>query len=96
VTLPRLVQDFTGLLSRTAETGSGVLAGAANLVMSTSPDDFGLVSTSPGASPGLNLSQLNLVLYGLLLIAFLIFEPLGLYGIWVRIRNYWKAWPFTY
>jgi branched-chain amino acid transport system permease protein len=96
VTLPRLVQDFTGLLSRTAETGSGVFAGAANFVMSTNPDDFGFVSTSPGASPGLNLSQLNLVLYGLLLIAFLIFEPLGLYGIWVRIRNYWKAWPFTY
>lgn len=96
VTLPRLVQDFTGLLSRTAEAGSGVFAGAANFVMSTNPDDFGLVSTSPGASPGLNLSQLNLVLYGLLLIAFLIFEPLGLYGIWIRIRNYWKAWPFTY
>ena len=30
------------------------------------------------------------------LIIFLIFEPLGLYGIWLRIRNYWKGWPFTY
>ena len=26
---------------------------------------------------------------------FLLFEPLGLYGIWVKIRNYWKGWPFT-
>jgi branched-chain amino acid transport system permease protein len=40
--------------------------------------------------------QANQVLYGLLIIGFLIFEPLGLYGIWLRIRNYWKGWPFTY
>jgi branched-chain amino acid transport system permease protein len=26
----------------------------------------------------------------------LIFEPLGLYGIWLRVRNYWKGWPFSY
>jgi len=26
----------------------------------------------------------------------LILEPMGLYGIWIRIRNYWKAWPFSY
>ena len=25
-----------------------------------------------------------------------LFEPLGLYGIWVKIRNYWKGWPFSY
>ena len=30
------------------------------------------------------------------MIIFLLFEPLGLYGIWIKIRNYWKGWPFTY
>ena len=20
----------------------------------------------------------------------------GLYGIWLKIRNYWKRWPFSY
>jgi branched-chain amino acid transport system permease protein len=35
-------------------------------------------------------------LYGALIIAFLIFEPRGLFGIWFRIRNYWKGWPFSY
>ena len=64
--------------------------------MSTGPDDFGLVSTLAGKSPGFNVSQLNILIYGLILIIFLIFEPLGLYGIWRRIRNYWKGWPFTY
>ena len=96
VTLPRLVQDFTDLLSETAESGSGVMSSISNIFVSTSPDDFGLISTAAGNSPGLNVSQFNLVLYGVLLIIFLIFEPLGLYGIWIRIRNYWKGWPFTY
>ena len=38
----------------------------------------------------------NQIIYGLLIIIFLIFEPLGLYGIWIRVRNYWKGWPFSY
>jgi branched-chain amino acid transport system permease protein len=40
--------------------------------------------------------QFERILFGLLIVGFLIFEPLGLYGIWIRIRNYWKAWPFSY
>ena len=96
IILPRLVQDFTGLLASTVETSSGFFASAAGVFVSTSMDDPGIVSTLPGTSPGLNVAQFNVVLYGLLLIGFLIFEPLGLYGIWIRVRNYWKAWPFTY
>lgn len=45
---------------------------------------------------GLSPAQLQGVLYGLLIIGFLIFEPRGLYGIWLRVRNYFKAWPFSY
>lgn len=44
----------------------------------------------------LSVFQLEAILYGLLIIGFLIFEPRGLFGIWVRIRNYWKGWPFSY
>lgn len=44
----------------------------------------------------LSTSQLERVVFGLLIVGFLIFEPLGLYGIWIRARNYWKAWPFSY
>lgn len=43
-----------------------------------------------------NVFQLETVLYGGLIIVFLIFEPRGLFGIWIRVRNYWKAWPFSY
>jgi len=52
---------------------------------------------SGGQQGGLiTTQQLEQILYGLLIVAFLIFEPRGLYGLWVRIRNYWRAWPFSY
>ncbi len=50
-----------------------------------------------GGSGGfLNVFQLERILYGALIIVFVIFEPRGIYGLWVRARNYWKAWPFSY
>ncbi len=93
--LPRVVDDFTRLMGSTAE-GEGIFSNVADLFVSTEIGDFGLISTLAGTSPGLTIFQFNLVLYGLLLIVFLIFEPLGLFGIWVRMKNYWKSWPFTY
>ncbi len=45
---------------------------------------------------GITFQLAEAILYGLLIIVFLIFEPRGLFGIWIRIRNYWKAWPFSY
>jgi branched-chain amino acid transport system permease protein len=96
ILLPRLVRDFTGWMEGVVESGDGLLAGILDIFVSTETGDFGLVNTSAGVAPGLGIDQLNLVIYGLLIILFLIFEPLGLYGIWLRIRNYWKGWPFTY
>ncbi len=40
--------------------------------------------------------QLQTLLYGVFIVVFVILEPRGLFGLWVRIRNYWKAWPFSY
>ncbi len=34
------------------------------------------------------------IVFGLILIAIIVFEPLGLYGIWIRTKLYWKTWPF--
>jgi len=36
------------------------------------------------------------VLFSVLVLVFLIFEPLGLFGIWMRIKRYFMAWPFRY
>jgi branched-chain amino acid transport system permease protein len=30
------------------------------------------------------------------IILFLLLEPYGLFGIWIRIKRYWKTWPYTY
>ncbi len=58
------------------------------------PDLPPAVSGSATETP--NVFQVETILYGLLIVAFLLFEPRGLFGIWVRIRNYWKGWPFSY
>jgi branched-chain amino acid transport system permease protein len=93
-TLPRIVENTTAFLE-TQLTDGGWLAPIADLIIRTDGADFGLVSTVNNG-PGLSVAQANGLLFGLLIAVFLIFEPLGLYGIWIRIRNYWKGWPFTY
>ncbi len=42
-----------------------------------------------GGSPGLQL-----VVFGLILMAFLLFEPQGLYGRWVKVRTYLELFPY--
>jgi branched-chain amino acid transport system permease protein len=42
-----------------------------------------------GQAPGLQG-----VVYGMVLIAFVLFEPLGLYGRWLKIRTYLQSFPF--
>ena len=36
----------------------------------------------------------NYTAFGLVMILFLLFEPQGLVGIWLRIKNYFLLWPF--
>jgi branched-chain amino acid transport system permease protein len=38
----------------------------------------------------------NYAAFGLVMILFLIFEPLGLVGIWHRVQIYFLLWPFRY
>ena len=48
------------------------------------------------AGPGLTVFTLNQLIFGLLIIVFLVAEPLGLAGIWARLRLYFRTWPFSY
>ena len=34
-------------------------------------------------------------IFGLIMLLFIIFQPLGLYGMWLKIRIYWKIFPFN-
>jgi branched-chain amino acid transport system permease protein len=40
------------------------------------------------------LPHFSNVLFGLILVLIVIFEKMGLYGIWLRIKIYWRTWPF--
>jgi len=93
-TLPRIVENTTDFLEVQVET-QGWFAPIADLIIRTDGSDFGIVSVVNNG-PGLSVAQTNGLLFGLFIVLFLIFEPLGLYGVWLRIRNYWKGWPFTY
>jgi branched-chain amino acid transport system permease protein len=48
-----------------------------------------LLPAAIGGSPGLQP-----VIFGLVLMAFLLFEPLGLYGRWVKVRTYLELFPY--
>jgi len=36
------------------------------------------------------------LIFALIILGFLLFEPLGLVGLWLRIKRYFLAWPFRY
>lgn len=52
--------------------------------------------TRVGGSGGISVFTLNTALFGVLIVGFLLFEPLGLAELWRRTKNYFKAWPFSY
>ncbi len=40
------------------------------------------------------VSNIQYIVFGTIMIAIMLFEPLGLYGIWIRTKKYWRTWPF--
>jgi branched-chain amino acid transport system permease protein len=93
------VQFIAMVLIGGAGTVSGTLMGALFISLLPTltravPDYLPWISEQVTDVP--NVFQLEQILYGLLIVGFLLFEPRGLFGIWVRIRNYWKSWPFSY
>ena len=41
-------------------------------------------------------AQFRLILFGALIMFFLVVEPEGLNRLWLNIRNYFRVWPFSY
>lgn len=40
------------------------------------------------------ISNIAVIVYGLIMIMIVLFEPLGIFGFWIRTKRYWKTWPF--
>ena len=93
------VQFIAMVLIGGAATISGSIMGALLIALlprltSELPSYVGFISASAAEHP--NIFEVEKMLYGGLIIAFLLFEPRGLYGIWHRTRTYWKSFPFSY
>lgn len=95
VMVPRFVEEITRWLD---DADAGIPGALSDLVLTGGGDgDFGVISTGIQTQGWpLSVFDWNVVLFGVLIIVFLILEPLGLFGMWVRFRNYWKRWPFSY
>jgi branched-chain amino acid transport system permease protein len=40
------------------------------------------------------LPNIQSIIFGAIMIGIVIFEPLGMHGIYLRIKRYWRMWPF--
>ena len=56
-------------------------------------EELGAILPFPAA---FSSEQQAALLFFPLLCVFLVFEPLGLLGIWLRLKRYFLAWPFRY
>jgi branched-chain amino acid transport system permease protein len=65
------------------------------IVIRWSVEAFGGVFLDPSHLPAITAS-LRLVIFGSLIIFFLVVEPEGLNRLWCNIRNYFRVWPFSY
>lgn len=81
-------------------TISGSVLGAVFVVMLPKLvqelSDYLPLASDVGQGGLFTIFQLQSILFGALIVVFLVLEPRGLYGLWVRVRNYFKAWPFSY
>jgi branched-chain amino acid transport system permease protein len=74
----------------------GALLGATFVTLFPYIIETGLLSL-PGAQRYASLLfAVNYAGFGFVMILFLIFEPLGLVGIWHRIQSYFLLWPFKH
>ena len=65
------------------------------IVIRYAMEAFGGLFFSPQVVLNL-IPNLRLILFGVLIIVFLVVEPEGLNRLWRNIRNYFRVWPFAY
>lgn len=51
---------------------------------------------SQGSIAGALRSYIEMVIFGLVVVFFVVFEPDGIFGRWKTIKNYFVLWPFRY
>jgi branched-chain amino acid transport system permease protein len=76
--------------------GALVVVGLPNVIQQANQSiAIPLVKSSPTATDGIvTVFQLNQLLYGLLIVLFLLFESRGLAAVWQRAKAFVTSWPF--
>jgi branched-chain amino acid transport system permease protein len=74
----------------------GALAGAVFVTLFPYWIEAALLSLPGAQRYAGEVFAVNYAAFGLVMILFLIFEPLGLVGIWRRIQSYFLLWPFRH
>ena len=72
----------------------GAILGAIFVTMFPYAIEAALETTGLAAALAGYVFAINYALFGLVMLAFLLFEPDGLAGIWRRLRDYFFLWPF--
>ncbi len=75
--------------------GAVFITGVPRLIESVS-DRLPFVATDTAGGGLITVYSLNWAIFGLLIILFLVFEPRGLAAMWIRLRLYFRSWPFSY
>lgn len=65
------------------------------IVIRTLTESIGGLFLSPAAILNI-IANVRLIVFGLLIIVFLVVEPEGLNRLWRNIRSYFRVWPFAY
>lgn len=72
-----------------------LFAGAIPQIVSKYGGNIPFIEQQPGGS-GITVFQVNQIVFGVLIILFLVIEPRGLAAVWLRLKAYFRAWPFSY
>jgi branched-chain amino acid transport system permease protein len=75
---------------------SGSIYGAAFMIAIPAYLDQLSLRVSADSILATDLPAIKLLIFGLTIVLFLIFEPRGLARIWQRARDYFRLWPFRY
>jgi branched-chain amino acid transport system permease protein len=74
----------------------GSILGAAFMIAIPAYLDQLSLRVSPDSILATDLPAIKLLIFGLTIVLFLVFEPRGLARIWQRAKDYFRLWPFRY
>jgi branched-chain amino acid transport system permease protein len=55
-----------------------------------------ILSTGSNDPGWFTVGELNNVLFGVFIVLFLLLEPRGLVALWLRVKTWFRSWPFAY